>query len=183
MPMLRVTSVQPSPLYSSPTIQKKCIVNCTNFLLAFIAFQYIRWCQKWDYLNTILGYAKRVEGTQHSKHLSKVYLDTTRIPNANVKVEAISQKCNGSNKRNNSKHRSQSKSKVNNGKGCHNCGTSHPPKTCPAYGKTCYACNKRDTLSHIVDQEKEARVKEDGGLTQHKDNPGMIIMKSQQTTE
>ena len=29
-----------------------------------------------DSLNTILGYAKHVEGTQHSEHLSKVYLDT-----------------------------------------------------------------------------------------------------------
>ena len=45
-----------------------------------------------DSLNTILCYAKHVEGTQHSEHLSKVYLDTIKIPNANVKVEAISQK-------------------------------------------------------------------------------------------
>ena len=27
-------------------------------------------------LNTTLGYAKHTEGTQHSDHLSKVYLDT-----------------------------------------------------------------------------------------------------------
>ena len=55
-----------------------------------------------DSLNTILGYAKHIDGTQHSEHLSKVYLDTIKILNTNVKVEAISQKCNGSNKRNNS---------------------------------------------------------------------------------
>ena len=42
--------------------------------------------------HAILGYAKHIEGTQHSEHLSKVYLDTIKIPNANVKVEAISQK-------------------------------------------------------------------------------------------
>ena len=60
-----------------------------------------------DSLNTILGYAKHVEGTQHSEHLSKVYLDTIEIPNANVKVEAMSQmQRSNSNKRNNSKHRS-----------------------------------------------------------------------------
>ena len=29
------------------------------------------------------------------------------------------------------------------GGNCHNCGTSHPPKCCPAYGKTCYNCNKK----------------------------------------
>ena len=58
-------------------------------------------------LNTFLGYAKHVEGTQHSEHLSKVYLDTIKILNANVKVEAISQKHrNNSNKGNHPKHRS-----------------------------------------------------------------------------
>ena len=93
-----------------------------------------------DSLNTILGYAKHVEGTQHSEHLSKVSLDTIKIPNANVKVEAISQKHNGSSKRQNSKHRSQSKSNPNKGNCC-NCGTNHPPKKCPAHGKTCYSCN------------------------------------------
>ena len=94
-----------------------------------------------DSLNTTLGYAKHVEGTQHSEHLSKVYLDTIKIPNSNVKVEAISPKQNGSNKRQNSKHRSQSKSKPEGN--CCNCGTNHPPKKCPAWGKICYSCNKK----------------------------------------
>ena len=44
-----------------------------------------------DSFNTILGYVQLVEGTQHSEHLSKVYLDTVKIPNSNVKVNAISQ--------------------------------------------------------------------------------------------
>ena len=98
-----------------------------------------------DSLNTILGYAKHIEGTQHSEHLTKVYLDTIKIPNANVKVEATSQKhrSNYNKCNNNSKHRSQSKGKPNKGNGCHNCGTSHPPKTCLAYSKMCYSCNKK----------------------------------------
>ena len=29
------------------------------------------------------------------------------------------------------------------GGNCCNCGTSHPPKHCPVYGKTCYNCNKK----------------------------------------
>ena len=29
-------------LYSTPTFQNKCVVNCTNFLLIFIVLQYIR---------------------------------------------------------------------------------------------------------------------------------------------
>ena len=89
-----------------------------------------------DGLNDILGYAHLVEGTQHSESLSKAYLDTVKIPNFSVKVDAVVQKKNKHNskfhdKHNGSKHRSQSKEDGN----CHNCGTSHPPKCCPAYGK------------------------------------------------
>ena len=35
------------------------------------------------------------------------------------------------------------------GGNCHNCGTSHPPKHCPAYGKTCYNCNKKGHLKPV----------------------------------
>ena len=52
-----------------------------------------------DSLNIILGYAKHVEGTQHNKNLSKVYLDTIKIPNTGVKVEAVTQKHTGSSKK------------------------------------------------------------------------------------
>ena len=45
-----------------------------------------------DGLNDILGYARLVEGTQHSEFLSKAYLDTVKIPNSSVKVDAIVQK-------------------------------------------------------------------------------------------
>ena len=89
-----------------------------------------------DGLNDILGYAHLVEGTQHSKSLSKAYLDTVKIPNSSVKVDAVVQKKNKHNSKfhgkcNGSTHRSQSKG----GGNCHNCGTSHPPK--------CYNCNKK----------------------------------------
>ena len=30
---------------------------------------------------------------------------------------------------------------------CQNCGRNHPPRRCPAYGKTCNACNK---LNHFA---------------------------------
>ena len=39
--------------------------------------------------NDILGYACLVEGTQHSESLSKAYLNTVKIPNSSVKVDAI----------------------------------------------------------------------------------------------
>ena len=100
-----------------------------------------------DALNDILGYAHLVEGAQHSESLSKAYLDMhilNLIQISSVKVDAIVQKKNNHNnkfhgKRKGSKHRLQSKG----GGNCHNCGTSHPPKCCPAYGKTCYNCNKK----------------------------------------
>ena len=94
-----------------------------------------------DSLNTILGYAKHVEGTQHSKNLGKAYLDTIKIQNTGVKVEAVTQKHTGSSKKQGSKHRSQSKGKPKGN--CHNCATNHAPKECHAYGKTCYNCNKK----------------------------------------
>ena len=98
-----------------------------------------------DGLNDILGYACLVEGTQHSESMSKAYLDIVKIPNSSVKVDAFVQKTNKHNskfhgKHNGSKHRSQSKG----GGNCHNYGTIHPPKHCPAYDKTCYNCNKKE---------------------------------------
>ena len=105
-----------------------------------------------DSLNTILGYAKYVEGTQHSKNLSKAYLDTIKIPNTGVKVEAVTPKHTGSSKKQGSKHRSQSKGKPKGN--CHNCATNHAPKKCPAHGKTCYNCNKK---SHFKQCCRSAR--------------------------
>ena len=94
-----------------------------------------------DGLNDILGYACLVEGTQHSEFLSKAYLDTIKI--SSVKVDAIVQKKNNHNNKfhgkcKGSKHRSQSKG----GGNCY-CGNCHPLTHCPAYGKTCYNCNKK----------------------------------------
>ena len=44
-----------------------------------------------DGLNDIMGYARLVEGTQHSESLWKAYLNTVKIPNSSVKVYAIVQ--------------------------------------------------------------------------------------------
>ena len=111
----------------------KCLMKCEELLKSM---------KDEDGLNDILGYACLVEGTQPSESLSKAYLDTIKI--SSVKVDVIVQKKNNHNnkfhgKRKGSKHRSQSKG----GGNCCNCGTSHPLKCCPAYGKTCYNCNKK----------------------------------------
>ena len=102
-----------------------------------------------DALNDILGYAHLVEGTQHSRLLSKAYLDTIKI--SSVKVDAIVQKKTNHHNKFHSKHKdSKHRSRSSKGGGsCHNCGTSHPPKHCPAYGKTCYNCNRKGHFKPI----------------------------------
>ena len=45
-----------------------------------------------DGLNDILGYARLVEGKQHSEHLSKVYLESVKTSNKGI--EAIDKKNN-----------------------------------------------------------------------------------------
>ena len=38
----------------------------------------------------------------------------------------------------------QNRSQSKGGSNCYTCGTSHLPKHCPAYGKVCYNCNKKE---------------------------------------
>ena len=65
-----------------------------------------------------------------------------------AKIQENSTKCFNSG----SKHRSQNKHNGSgNGNGCHNCGSKHPLKKCPAYRKT---CNKKGHLSHIADPDQ-----------------------------
>ena len=50
-----------------------------------------------DGLNDILGYARLVEGNQHSEHLSKVYLESVKP--SNKTAEAMDKKTNKKNKK------------------------------------------------------------------------------------
>ena len=104
-----------------------------------------------DRLNDILGYACLVEGNQHSEHLSKVYLDSAKP--SNKTVDAVDKKANkkfqgGSKSQENSKSKFRSQSRDNK-KGCHNCGSKHQPKHCPAFGKECYHCKKKNHFSNM----------------------------------
>ena len=137
-----------------------------------------------DSFNTILGYAKHVESTQHSEHLSKVYLDTIKIPNANVKVEAISQNII-----------------VPTKETILNIGLKarvSPIKATVVIvvqiihqrsvlltGKHVIHAIKMDILSCVADPDRGVKARMvNGGLIQiNKDNPDGIIMKLQQTTE
>ena len=88
-------------------------------------------------LNDILGYARLVEGKQHSEHLSKVYLDSVKP--SNKTTEAVDKKGNNKKFQGGSKQRQGSKSKFRSQsrdkKGCRNCGSRHTPKHCPTFGK------------------------------------------------
>ena len=116
------------------------------------------------------------ESAQHSESLSKAYLDTVKIPNSSVKVDAVVQKKNKHNNKfhgkcKGSKHRSQSKG----GGNCHNCGTSHPPKHCPAYGKTCSNCNNKGHFKLFVEATSIASLVQNG--REVKVNPGRTNIK------
>ena len=133
-----------------------------------------------DSLNMIVGYAKHAEGTQHSEHLSKVYLDTIKIQNSNVKVEPITQKCNGSNKR-----KTQStgpKARVNlipKAIVIIVVQTIYKRSVLPM-AKCAILVIKKVILSRIADPDRDARAREDG----NQGNPDVISMKLPvQTTE
>ena len=49
--------------------------------------------------------------------------------------------------------------KKTTGPACQNCGRNHPPRRCPAYGKTCNACNKLNHLPSAVDPSLQLRRK------------------------
>ena len=111
-----------------------------------------------DGLNDVLGYARLVEGNQHSEHLSKIYLETVKTPNK--AIEGFDKNKNekfhsggGSKSRQNSKYRSQSRDK----KGCHNCGSKHPPKHCPAFGNECYHCRKKNHFSNMCHNHQHSQ--------------------------
>ena len=99
---------------------------------------------------TYLGYARLVEGNQHSENLSKVCLDSVKP--SNKTVDAVDKKANqkfqGSKSQQNSRSKFRSQSRDNK-KGCHNCGSKHQPKHCPAFGKECYHCKRKYHFSNM----------------------------------
>ena len=119
-------------------------------------------------------YARLVEGTQHSESLSKAYLDTVKIPNSPVKIDAVVQKKNKHNskfhgKHNGSKNRSQSKG----GGNCHNCGTLQ--SIVQLMEKFVTIVIKGDTSSLFVEAVSVASLVQDGREVEV--DPGRTNMK------
>ena len=94
-------------------------------------------------MTDMLGMAHVCEGTVYTEEISKQYLESIKTVK---QVDAINQCQTSASKgrgcgKSQSRHRSQSKGRpsVN----CLNCGSSHPPKRCKAFGKECYHCHKK----------------------------------------
>ena len=39
---------------------------------------------------------------------------------------------------------------------CQNCGTQHPAKQCPALGRTCFSCGKRNHFANLCRKSRQA---------------------------
>ena len=88
-------------------------------------------------LADMLRMARVCEGTVHSEEISKQYLESVKTVK---QVDAIHQRNSRKPKhkgRGHGGHRSHSRSQSRKPGGCSNCGSSHPPKKCKAYGKEC----------------------------------------------
>ena len=85
-------------------------------------------------LHQALQIARLAEGTMHSEELSKQYLDTVR---KDTQIDGIHNKPKqgkGKGTGNGQRHHSSSGKREHRGN-CRNCGSRHPPRRCPAYGK------------------------------------------------
>ena len=91
-----------------------------------------------------LAIAKTVESTTETEKLSKSFLQNINKPEA-TKVDAVHKQkkgFKGPGQKQSGGHQQCSHSGDNKNK-CRNCGSTHPPKKCPAYGKECFSCKKK----------------------------------------
>ena len=98
----------------------------------------------------MLRMAHVYEGTVHSEEISKQYLESVKTVK---QVDAIHQRNSSKSQhkgRGHGGHRSYSQSQSRRPGGrCSNCGSSHPPKKCKAYGKECFHCHKKGHFSQF----------------------------------
>ena len=106
-----------------------------------------------DTLTDILQLAKTVESTVQKETLSKQLLQNVGILNATTEVHAVQKHHHSKNKHFQSNSRSTSGRKSSSwdkgGKKCGNCGNSHLPKQCPAYGKECFKSKRKNHFSKL----------------------------------
>ena len=89
-----------------------------------------------------LAIGKTVENTIETEKLSKNFLQSINKPES-TEVDAVSKR-KGFKGPGHKWSRGQRQHSHSGGKTkCKNCGSSHPPRKCPAYGKECFSCKKK----------------------------------------
>ena len=89
-----------------------------------------------------LAIAKTVESTMEIKKLSKNFLQNINKPEL-TEIHAVSKK-KGFKGPGHKQSRGWQQHSHSGGKTkCRNCGSAHPPKKRPAYGKECFSCKKK----------------------------------------
>ena len=105
----------------------------------------------------MLRMARVCEGTVHSEEISKQYLESVKTVK---QVDAIHQQNNSKCKhkgRGHGGHRSHSRSQSRRPGGYSNCGSSHSPKKCKAYGKECFHCHKKGHFSQFCHAKQHGK--------------------------
>ena len=89
-----------------------------------------------------LAIAKTVESTIKSEKLSKSFLQNINKPES-TEVDVVSKKKGFKGPGHKQSRGWQQSSHSRSMTKCRNCGSAHPPKKCPAYGKECFSCKKK----------------------------------------
>ena len=123
------------------------------FLIHNTKDQLIEKMKSMDIPTDILQLAKTVESTVQMETLSKQLLQNIGKLNTTTEMHAVQKHHHSKNKHllSNSRSTSGRKSSCQDkgGKKCGNCGLSHLPKQCPAYGKKCFKCKKKNHFSKL----------------------------------
>ena len=109
-----------------------------------------------------LAIAKTVESTIKTEKLSKSFLQNINKPES-TEVDVVSKKKGfkgpGHKQSRGRQQCSHSKSMTN----CRNCGSVHPQKKCPAYGKECFSCKKKGHFKQFCCSSQHKHSQSHGG--------------------
>ena len=119
-----------------------------------------------------LAIAKTVESTIEMEKLSKSFLLNINKPET-AEVDAVHRKkkgFKGLGHRRSGGSRQHSHSDGNKNK-CRNCGSTHAPKKCPAYGKECFSCKKKGHFKQFCHstQHNQSQSRKGDGRKSRKD--------------
>ena len=112
-----------------------------------------------DTLTDILQLPKIIESTVQMETLPKQLLHNLGKLNKTTEVHVVQKHQHSKNKHFQSNSRSTSGRKSSRmdkgGRKCGDCGHSHLPKQCPAYGKECFKCKKNHSSKLCQNSKKK----------------------------